>query len=158
MVIQSSVSVITAAEAVTADRAGAADRIADPGEMSAPGSWLAQIISAIIQTLRRRYHIIGHGEQAGDTWVAQTVFDEAAALLACHKAAFAKAAEMVRGVRLAKAGRGDDFSDRQRPGTQRLEDRQARVIGKPPEQLGLQGEGAVSDEQHGQVSRHITER
>ena len=59
-------------------------------------SWLGQIISAIIQTLRRASHyLICHGKQPGYTRVAQPILDETATLLACHKAAVAKASQVV---------------------------------------------------------------
>jgi hypothetical protein len=55
-----------------------------------------QIIAAIIQSLRRtRQYLIGHGEQLRYARVAQTILDEAAMLLACHKATIAKAPQMV---------------------------------------------------------------
>ena len=56
---------------------------------------------------------------------------------------------MIRDIGLAKAGRGDDFTDRQRPCAQRLKDRQAGVIGESAEQLGLERQGSVSDRRHG---------
>ena len=59
-------------------------------------SWLGQIISAIIQAWRRACHdLIRQGKQPGYTRVAQTILDETATLLACHKAAIAKAPQMV---------------------------------------------------------------
>src|SRR3989304_3697951 len=88
--------------------------------------------------------------------VTQLVAHVASLLFGDDQSAVAQTTQVVGGVGLAEPGYGGNLAHGERAGPQRLHNGEARGIGEPPEQLGLQRDGVgLGGHQHGWSSPKI---